>query len=86
MNKDELKQLRRNLGMTQTEFGEWLAKEVNASQDQSLKQIAPYTRQRVHAWENGDVVIPAKIEIVAVRRELKQKDAELQRLKQKQKP
>ena len=85
MNKTELKQLRRELSMTQAEFGEWLSQQVNSSQDSSLKPVSPYTRQRVAAWESGDVSIPAKIEIVYMKRQLEDRDAEIQKLRQRRK-
>ena len=85
MDKDELKQLRRDLGLTQADFGEWLAKQVNQTQDASLRPLSPYTRQRVSAWEAGDVVIPAKVEIVVMKRQLQQKDELIQKLRQRRK-
>jgi len=84
LTKEELRQMRRDLGMTQAEFGEWLAGQVNALPDSSLKPVSPYTRQRVHAWETGDVAIPMKIENVVIKRQLEQKDALIAELKQKQ--
>lgn len=71
--------------MTQAEFGEWLARQVNAGQDQSLKPVTAYTRQRVHAWENGDIAIPMKIENVVIKRRHEQKDALIAQLQQRQK-
>ena len=85
MEKDELKQLRRHLGMTQADFGDWLSQQINSSQDQSLKPVGAYTRQRVAAWEGGDVIIPAKVEIIAMKRQLDEKDALIQKLQQRRK-
>lgn len=85
MNKDDLKSLRRGLAMTQADFGEWLSQQINTSQDKSLKPVAPYSRQRVAAWEGGDVVIPAKVELVFVKRQLEEKSTEVQKLRQRRK-
>lgn len=85
MDKEELKQLRRELGMTMADFGEWLSQQVNKQQDQSLKPVTPYTRQRIAAWESGDVVIPAKIELVLMKRQLDERNSEIQRLRQRRK-
>lgn len=85
MDKAALKQLRRELGMTQSDFGEWLSEQINAYQDKSLKPVAPYSRQRVAAWEGGDVIIPAKIELIFVKRQLDERDAEIQNLRQSRK-
>ena len=85
MEKDELKQLRRSLSMTQTEFGEWLAQQVNNSQDDKLKPVSAYTKQRIAEWENGSLIIPAKVEIVAMRRQLEQKDDIIRQLRQRRK-
>ncbi len=84
MTKDELKDVRHGLGMTQTEFGEWLAQQVNAAQDTSLKPVSAYTRQRVHAWEGGDMPVPMKIENVIIKRQLEQKNDLIAKLQQKQ--
>ncbi len=84
MTRDDLKNLRRELGMTQTEFGEWTAKQINASQDSAQKPVSPYTRQRIHAWENGDVAIPAKVELILLRRTLAEKEKQIEDLKAKQ--
>lgn len=86
MTRDDLKNLRRELGMTQAEFGEWAAREINAAQDDSQKPVSPYTRQRIHAWENGDVALPAKVELILLRRVIEQKDKQIQDLKAKQRP
>ena len=85
MDKEALKQLRRDLGMTQAGFGEWLAGQINAQQDKSLKPVSAYTRQRVAAWEGGDVIIPAKVELVFMKRQLDERNAEIQKLRQRRK-
>lgn len=85
MSKEELKELRRELGMTMKEFGEWMAQQVNQQQGQGQKPVNPYTRQRVNAWEVGEVQIPAKAELVIIRRKLEQTQAEVQKLKQRRK-
>ncbi len=85
MSKEELKELRRELGMTMKEFGEWMAQRVNEQQGQGQKPVSPYTRQRVNAWEVGEVQIPAKAELVIIRRKLEQTQAEVQKLKQRRK-
>ena len=84
MSRDDLKNLRRDLGMTQTEFGEWMAREINVSQDDNQKPVSAYTRQRIHAWENGDIALPAKVELVLLRRQLADKDKQIEDLKAKQ--
>ncbi len=84
MTRDDLKNLRRELGMTQAEFGEWTAKQINAAQDEGQKPVTPYARQRIHAWENGDIAIPAKVELILLRRALAEKDKQIEDLKAKQ--
>ena len=84
MTRDDLKNLRRELGMSQAAFGEWMSEQVNAAQDESQKAVSPYPRQRVFAWENGDVVIPAKVELVLLKRQLAKKDKQIEDLKAKQ--
>jgi hypothetical protein len=83
--KDELKAMRRKFGMSQTEFGEWLAREVNANQDPKLKPVSPYAKQRVHEWEDGDHPIPMKIENILMRRKIEQQEELIQKLKQRPK-
>lgn len=83
--KDELKAMRRKFGMSQAEFGEWLACEVNANQNPKLKPVSAYSRQRVHEWEDGDHPIPMKIENILMRRKIEQQDALIQKLKQRPK-
>ena len=80
----ELKALRRELGMTQEEFGNWLAQQFNAEQTDPEKLVSPYLRHRVSEWESGAVALPAKIELVLLRRQLAQRDREISELKEKQ--
>ena len=84
MNRDDLKALRRELGMTQAEFGEWVAQQINAGQPEGQKPVGAYSRQRVHEWESGSIALPAKAELVLLRRQLAQKDQEISDLKEKQ--
>ena len=74
--------------MTQADFGVWMAEQINATQPETLQQVRPYTRQKVNAWESGQLSVPAKAELVLLRRQLADKDAEIQKLRQRrrQKP
>lgn len=82
-SREELQALRRELGMTQEEFGEWLAREINVSQAPNRKQVSPYTRQRISAFESGGLVLPDKVENLILRRKLAKQEKEIEALKQK---
>lgn len=85
MTPDELKALRRELGMTQEDFGEWIAREVNVK-NPKRKPVANYTRQRVSSWESGDVDIPDRVKLILAERRIAQleKQAQSQRRGQRQ--
>ena len=75
--------------MSQAEFGEWLAREVNALEDdESHKPVTPYTRQRIHVWESGEIAVPYKIKYVLAARRIAELEADTQKQRpsQKQKP
>ena len=71
MTGDEMTQDRLRRGMTYAEFGEWLAERVNDAQPEGQKPVQPYSRQRVYDWEKGVVPIPAKVETVILRNEIR---------------
>jgi len=83
MIKDDLKQMRLDMDLTQEEFGAWLADQINATQDASMKPLSPYMRHRISAWETGELAVPMKIENVIIRRQLKQKDKLIETLRQR---
>lgn len=89
MTPDGLKALRRSLGMTQEEFGEWLTREVNRLDDGDHAQVSPYLRQRIAQWEAGTVPIPYRVKYALAERriaELEARQRPRQRSKQKPKP
>ena len=73
--------------MTQAEFGEWLAREVNKLDDGKHEPVSTYARQRINNWESGAVPIPFRIKYALAERRIAELEA-AQRVKQrrKQKP
>lgn len=70
--------------MSQAEFGDWLVRQINAELPEGQKPLSAYKRQRVHEWENGNIPLPARIELILLRRELEQKDQQIADLQAKQ--
>ena len=75
MTADEIEAERLKRAMSYTEFGRWLADEINAGKPES-EHVKPYGRTRVYEWVHGNVAVPAKVEILF-------KDLEIADLKQR---